>query len=34
MTAKRPRKSHYLPKFYLAGFTASGLVEDCLYVFD
>ena len=34
MTANRPRKSHYLPKFYLAGFTASGEAEDALYVFD
>lgn len=34
MTAKRPRKSHYLPKFYLAGFTASGEIDDALYVFD
>jgi hypothetical protein len=30
----RPRKSHYLPKFYLAGFTASGQVNDTLYVLD
>jgi len=34
MIAKRPRRSHYLPRFYLAGFTASGEVEDRLYVFD
>jgi hypothetical protein len=34
MTAQRPRKSHYLPKFYLAGFTANGEAEADLYVFD
>jgi hypothetical protein len=34
MTAQRPRKSHYLPKFYLAGFTANGEAEGDLYVFD
>jgi hypothetical protein len=34
MKANRPRKSHYLSKFYLAGFTVSGGVEDDLYVFD
>jgi hypothetical protein len=34
MTAHRPRKSHYLPKFYLTGFTVNGKAEDDLYVFD
>jgi hypothetical protein len=34
MKAERPRKSHYLPRFYLAGFTASGKVGSKLYVFD
>jgi len=34
MKENRPRKSHYLPKFYLAGFTASGKVDDNLYVLD
>jgi Protein of unknown function (DUF4238) len=34
MKPNRPRKSHFLPKFYLAGFTASGEVADDLYVFD
>jgi hypothetical protein len=29
-----PRKSHYLPKFYLAGFTRSGEIGDDLYVLD
>ena len=32
--AGRPKKHHYLPKFYLAGFTASGEVADRLYVLD
>ena len=32
--ANRPRKHHYIPAFYLAGFTASGSDEDRLYVFD
>jgi hypothetical protein len=30
----RPRKSHYLPKFYLAGFTRSGEAGGDLFVFD
>jgi hypothetical protein len=30
----RPRKHHYVPSFYLAGFTESGSDEDRLYVFD
>src|ERR1700687_4590911 len=34
MKQNRPRKSHYIPKFQLAGFTASGEVGDDLYVFD
>jgi hypothetical protein len=34
MAAERPRKSHFLPQFYLAGFTASGRVDDDLYVVD
>lgn len=32
--ASRPRKHHYLPKFYLAGFTHSGDVHGDLYVLD
>ena len=32
--AERPRKHHYIPNFYLAGFTASGSGQDRLYVFD
>ncbi len=28
------RRHHYLPKFYLAGFTHSGDVEDALWVLD
>ena len=32
--ANRPRKHHYVPAFYLAGFTASGSDEDRLNVFD
>jgi hypothetical protein len=34
MKPNRPRKSHFLPKFYLAGFTDSGDVADDLHVFD
>lgn len=32
--ANRPRRHHYVPSFYLAGFTASGSAEDRLFVFD
>lgn len=32
--ANRPRRHHYVPSFYLAGFTASGSNEDRLFVFD
>ena len=32
--ANRPRKHHYVPAFYLAGFTMSGSDEDRLCVFD
>jgi hypothetical protein len=32
--ANRPRKHHYVPSFYLAGFTMSGSDEDRLNVFD
>lgn len=32
--AHRPRKHHYLPCFYLAGFTIAGSDCDRLYVFD
>jgi hypothetical protein len=34
MKSERPRKSHYLPRFFLAGFTACGEVGGDLYVFD
>jgi hypothetical protein len=30
----RPRKHHYVPRFYLAGFTASGTKDDYLHVLD
>ena len=30
----RPRKHHYIPAFYLAGFTTSGSEDDRLHVFD
>jgi hypothetical protein len=30
----RPRKHHYVPAFYLAGFTESGSRTDRLFVFD
>jgi hypothetical protein len=30
----QPRKHHYVPKFYLAGFTKSGSVDGNLYVLD
>lgn len=29
-----PRKHHFIPKFYLAGFTASGRDDDKLFVHD
>jgi len=32
--ANRPRRHHYVPSFYLAGFTLSGSDEDRLNVFD
>lgn len=32
--ATTPRRHHYLPQFYLAGFTASGSRDDFLYVID
>ncbi len=32
--ANRPRKHHYVQSSYLAGFTATGSKEGCLYVFD
>ena len=32
--ANRPRKHHYVPAFYLAGFTVSGLDDARLHVFD
>ena len=32
--ANRPRKHHFVPAFYLAGFTASDTEDDRLYVFD
>jgi hypothetical protein len=34
MKPNRPRKSHFLPKFYLAGFTQSGDVSGDLFVVD
>lgn len=30
----QPRKNHYVPKFYLAGFTKSGKLDGDLYVLD
>jgi hypothetical protein len=30
--AQRPKKHHYVPKSYLAGFTPSGSVDDALWV--
>jgi len=30
----RPRRHHFVPSFYLAGFTKTGSDEDRLYVFD
>ena len=32
--AKRPKKHHYVPAFYLAGFTVAGSENGRLYVFD
>jgi hypothetical protein len=32
--AQRFRKNHYLPKFWLAGFTQSGDIDDDLHVLD
>jgi hypothetical protein len=32
--SNQPRKHHYVPQFYLAGFTASGTVEGDLHVVD
>jgi hypothetical protein len=32
--ANHPRKHHYIPSFYLAGFTMSGSDQDRLNVFD
>ncbi len=32
--AKQPRKHHYLPQFYLAGFTQNGRQDGRLYVLD
>jgi hypothetical protein len=29
-----PKKHHYVPQFYLAGFTQLGATDDLLYVFD
>jgi hypothetical protein len=34
MNMDRPRKSHYLPRFHLAGFTTVEEVNGDLYVFD
>ncbi|OWK35218.1 DUF4238 domain-containing protein [Fimbriiglobus ruber] len=34
MKPKRPRKSHYLPKFYLSAFTMSGKPDGELFVVD
>jgi hypothetical protein len=34
MPTREPRKHHYLPQFYLAGFTASGRADDYLHVLD
>lgn len=34
LVTNQPRKHHYVPKFYLAGFTASGSKDDYLYVLD
>src|SRR5437764_8841530 len=32
--ANQPVKHHYVPQFYLAGFTASGQRDDILHVLD
>jgi hypothetical protein len=32
--ASRPKQHHYVPQFYLAGFTMSGTTDDRIYVFD
>jgi len=32
--AKQPRKHHYVPQFYLAGFTQNGRQDGRLYVLD
>ncbi len=32
--AKQPRQHHYVPQFYLAGFTATGTVDGPLHVLD
>ena len=32
--AKQPRRHHYVPQFYLAGFTATGTSNGTLHVFD
>lgn len=32
--SNRPRQHHYVPKFYLAGFTRSGTADGELYVLD
>jgi hypothetical protein len=34
MTLSTPRRHHYLPQFYLAGFTPSGQKDDFLHVLD
>jgi hypothetical protein len=32
--SKQPRKHHYVPQFYLAGFTDNGIASGTLYVLD
>ena len=32
--AKQPRHHHYVPQFYLAGFTATGTINGTLHVLD
>jgi hypothetical protein len=32
--SKQPRKHHYVPRFYLAGFTSDGTANGTLYVLD
>jgi hypothetical protein len=34
MTGQVARKHHFVPEFYLAGFTVSGSKDDYLYAFD